>query len=65
MAYGSINNDLDDWKWKVIFETNIFKVLKIHVNTGLSILFFLFIEMIFDLVNEAHLNNFIDFNLNI
>ena len=62
MAYGSINHDLDDWKWKVIFETNIVKVLKIHVNTGLA---FFFIEMIFDLINDAHLNNFIDLDLNI
>ena len=40
MAYGSINHDLDDWKWKVIFETNIVKVLKIHVNTGLAFFFY-------------------------
>jgi hypothetical protein len=65
MAYSSINHDLDDWKWKVIFETNIVKVLKIHVNTGLTIPLFFFIEMIFNLMNEAQLNNFIDFDLNI
>jgi hypothetical protein len=43
---GSPHYDLSGWKCKVIFGINNVKVLKIHANTDLTILFF-FIDMIF------------------
>jgi hypothetical protein len=68
---GSPHYDLSGWKCKVIFGINNVKVLKIHANTDLTILFFFHwydIQnpyRIFDLTNETHLDKFVDLNLNL